>query len=375
MSENKEAGGKDGKKEATPPETKSEAGSMASKAGDGKKRMLSHSIYHFANRWKSALAWLANLIVPIIVGILLGTDPFPQSIPLFDFIKQNPIGSLLSGGVIALVSLAALIISHRREPTEESNVPNQSTDKHVRGWILATALSTCSFVLSFILLAVVVIRPPWCPSALCPPPELITNPKGIHDANLEVYLITVQSTSFVIPGDPASYSTSNLPENIGAERIDEKSSPFLYRVVLGVHSLQQGRFGIVLGQVNLVIRQVPPMPRPLSVWIKGHPVTFNTNSYKVIYQGQLAGHTLPAAYLPSPFGSVELAPGESDQLNLQVSSRVLADLQFQVQITYRVTDESQQHTLMLPYSFEVVFSDASNWRAYRLQSGHFVPTP
>lgn len=333
-----------------------------------------------AKLWVKFLSGLFGALMTSVVFGLFGLNPLPQTIPLADLSRRYPLQAFVIGGTFTAIFIAALILSSwpedpKTEDPKTEDPKNSRRTWHLSPWLFSAAISTISLSLFLALLATVLIRPSWCPSAICPPREPITNPNGIHDSNLEVYVITTQSTAFVIPGDPAQYSESTLPESIGAVRIDEKASPFLYRVVLGVHSLQQGQFGIVLEQVNLVIRQVPAMPRPLSVWIKGQAVTFNTNPYQVVYRGQLAGHILPAVYLPSPFGGVELAPGEADQLNLQVSSRMLAALQFQVQITYRVTNESQRHTLTLPFNFEVVFSDASNWHAYRLQSGHFVATP
>jgi hypothetical protein len=323
-----------------------------------------------ARLWVKFLAGLFGAMMTTVVLGLFGLNPLPQTVPLVDLSRRYPLEAFVIGGAFIAIFIAALILSSKPDD------PNNGVRTwHLSPWVFSAAISTICLSLFLALLATVLIRPSWCPSMICPSHEPITNPNGIHDANLEVYVITTQSTAFLIPGDPEQYTGSNLPESIGAVRIDEKAPPFLYRVVLGVHSLQQGQFGIVLEQVNLVIRQVPAMPRPLNVWIKGQPLTFNTNPYQVIYHGQLAGHTLPATYVPSPFGGVELAPGEADQLNLQVRSSTLADIQFQVQIIYRVTNESQRHTLMLPFNFEVVFSDASNWHMYLLQSGHFVGTP
>jgi hypothetical protein len=71
---------------------------------------------------------------------------------------------------------------------------------------------------------------------------------------------------------------------------------------------------------------------------------------------------------------VQLAPGEGDSLDIELTSRVPMDLQFAVQVTYRVITDSQVHTLTLPQVFEVVFlSPSASWRLYQLQNGHFVP--
>lgn len=175
----------------------------------------------------------------------------------------------------------------------------------------------------------------------------------------------------MIPGNPSQYSQNDLPQNIGAVNIGGK--PSLYRVVLGVHSLQQGRYGLLITQVALEIRQVPRMPRPLNVWARGSTLDYHTNPYLVVYSGQGPRDTLPARYLPIPYPApVQLRPGEADELDIQVSSRIVADIQFLVHVTYRVTNESQLHQLTLPPSFEIMFSDASNWNKYQLQNGYFA---
>jgi len=76
-----------------------------------------------------------------------------------------------------------------------------------------------------------------------------------------------------------------------------------------------------------------------------------------------------------PYARVQSTSGESDQLDVQVRSHVVADIQFQMQVTYQIATESQKYTLTLPTVFEVVFSDAENWHLYALQGGSFVPAP
>ncbi len=82
---------------------------------------------------------------------------------------------------------------------------------------------------------------------------------------------------------------------------------------------------------------------------------------------------LPAEFVSQLYGGIELAPGEADQLIIQVSSHMIADLHFRAQVTYRVSNESQLHVLLLPHVFEVVFSDNSNWHEYQLENGRFLP--
>lgn len=82
--------------------------------------------------------------------------------------------------------------------------------------------------------------------------------------------------------------------------------------------------------------------------------------------------TLPALYVRQPFGHVLLGPNETDALDIQVDSREVVDLQFKIQITYRIINESQSPTLTLPDVFEVVFSDGSNWHPWHLDADHLV---
>ena len=341
-----------------------------------KSNTFNRWLYNQSKRLRRYLVAQLILVLPAIVLLLLGFKDLPKSVPLLDIMKQYPIATPVIGGVLILLFLPMLIISFGPEPKDDNTISNTSPN---RWWIIASALSATSFVLSSTLLIIVLIRPPGCPTVLCSPPQtitqVVTNPRGVHDANLEVYFLTLQSTFFVIPGNPSQYSQNDLPQNTGAVRLDGKPSPSLYRVVLGVHSLQQGRYGLLITQVALEIRQVPLMPRPLNVWAAGSSLDYHTNPYLAVYKGQIPGDTLPASYLPIPYAHVQLSPGEADQLDIQVSSQVLADIQFRVQISYRITNEAQMHSLILPATFEVMFSDQSNWHEYQLQNGHFVTSP
>jgi hypothetical protein len=63
----------------------------------------------------------------------------------------------------------------------------------------------------------------------------------------------------------------------------------------------------------------------------------------------------------------------SDELDLQFIARVPVQLQFQVQVQYRVADLAQVHTLNLPNTFVVDFSNATDWNQYRVGDSGFVP--
>ena len=238
---------------------------------------------------------------------------------------------------------------------------------NVGGIALASVL-----IVALIARLVLYFQPSWCPQFLCPS-VLVTNPQGVHDSNLEVYFTALQSTSYEIPGNPENYVLSNLPKDVGAVHLDQPDLS-LYKVALGVHSIQQGRFGLFIVQVNLIIKHIPSTPYPLNLWTEGNLLEYNSNPYKVSYRGQSEEAILPATYTRSPYVPMQLLPGESDGLSLQVISYVPVSLQFSVQIIYRVANESQLYTLTLPRVFEVIFSNSSNWHPYTLQNGHFVPS-
>lgn len=333
-------------------------------------------IYYLARLWVRGLLAVAGALMLGIISILLGLSPAPQTVPVVTVVRQSPGVALAVGGFVLFATITAFQISRAPVPHgDDISEPDLSAGWHLPRLLISTAVSTISTTLLIALLSVVLVRPPWCPTALCPTPRtiVVTNPHGIHDSNLEVYFTALQSDTFVIPGDPATYSLSDTPETIGALRIDTKTLG-VYRVVLGVHSLQQGRFGMLITQVALVITQMPPIPRPLNVWVKGAPLTYTSDPFLAMYRGQQAGDTIAAFYTPLPGTHIQLAPGEADEVDLQVASHVPVDLRFQIQVTYRVTNESAEHTLTLPSTFEVVFSDASNWHPYHLQQdGRLVP--
>lgn len=339
------------------------------------KLRVSRRAYKLARLWERGLLTLAGIIMAGIISFLLGFNPVPQTVPLVAIVQRYPLAALVVGGILLFATFSALQISRQPAPKDDGDdaEPDLSAGWHLPRLLIATAISTASTTLFLALLAVVLLRPAWCPVALCPAPKVIaiTNPHAAHDSNLEVYFTALQSDTFVIPGDPARYTLGNAPQSIGAVRYDVKT-PQVYRVVFGIHSLQRGRFGMIISQVALVVAQVPPTPQPLNIWDKGAALNYNSDPFLAKYVGQEQGAIIPAVYTPLPGTHVQLNPGEADEVDLQVASRVPVDLRFQVQVTYRVTNESVEHTLTLPQTFEAVFSDGSNWHPYQL-SGHFVP--
>src|SRR5207247_9283330 len=131
------------------------------------------------------------------------------------------------------------------------------------------------------------------------------------------------------------------------------------RVLVEVDSLCQGKDSILSDHVVVLIKKVPPGPNPLRVLNKGPSLNYAANPYQAIYYGQRPGQALPAKYLPVPYAGVQLTSGESDQLDVQMTSQVPADIQFQMQVKYHIAGilPPKEYTLTLPTVFEGVFSD------------------
>ncbi len=340
------------------------------------------NVYKLSKTGRQYVVKTLPLVVPSFILMLLGFKQLPQSIPLLDIAKEHQVASPIIGAVLVLLFLTAMIISFLPEPkpSNKDKVPKRSVGWRIRPWVIATGISTTSFILSSMLLLIVLIRPGWCPSTLCLTPQPLIY--GPHDANLEVDFIAVQSPAYVLTKDPTQYSLSSrdLPRSdnqssIGAIRIDvqKKSSPYL--VALNIHNLRSEGFSMIIEEVALVVKQTPPIPHPLNVLIQPPSLIYQSdNVYSAVYRGQDTGAILPATYVRLPGGNVQLKPIETDSLLLQVVPHLVAatDLRFGVQITYRFANESYRYTFVPPYVFEVVFAKASNWNPYHLQGGQFV---
>jgi hypothetical protein len=323
------------------------------------------------------------LIVPSIILMLLGFKQLPSSIPLLNFAREHRVASPIIGAALVLLFVAAMIIPlfPTPEPKDENDGSQGSTGRPIRPWVIATAMSTTSSVISSILLLIVLIRPAWCPSTLCltlAPAPLIYGP---HDANLEVNFTAIQSPAYVLTKNPAQYSLSsnNLPTSndrtsIGAVLIDTQKTSSPYIVAFTIHDLRSKGYPMIIEEVALVVKQTPSTPPILNVLAQPPSLVYQDNLYNVGYQGQRINAVLPATYVHLPGGYVQLKPIETDSLLVQVTPRLVRaiDLRFSVQITYRIANDSRRYTFMPPYIFEVVFAKAWNWHPYHLQDGRLV---
>lgn len=312
---------------------------------------------------------LGYLLLGAGASILFGFTALPDSSPLLLTIQAHPTASIAIALLLVAITVAAFLL----HPKMRVDPPRHGSKlwRLSRTWA-SVVISTVSCVLFTALLLTVLFRPPWCPQAICPAPIAITDPTGIHDTNLDVYSKAVQSSVYVIPDDQLLYPSAQLPESIGAVRIDQQQFP-PYRVVVGIHSLQRGKYGLVIESVALRVVASEPLPAQVNVWSRGADREYNTNPFLVRYEGQPKGAQITSAFLGLPGGHVQLLPGEGDQLDVRVLSTVPVRLSFQIAITYRVSNDSFSHPLLLPTVYEVVFSDATHWVQYQYKDGHFVP--
>jgi transcriptional regulator with XRE-family HTH domain len=235
-----------------------------------------------------------------------------------------------------------------------------------RRWLAAVAgLATLVAALA----VATTVQPDWCLPAIC------TQPSDPHDQFLEADLTALQASSYVLAADPDSYSMARLPATSGsAAMVAQRVGPTVpFRVVIRVHDVRRNGTSMFIETVTLMLRQVSSVPTPLRVWERGSALDYGNNPYMAVYHGQARGVSLLARYAGIvPTAHVQLQPGESDELAVQVASSMPVQLEFQAQITYRIGSELQVRSLLLPYTFRVTYSDEMNWQPYQLREGHFV---
>jgi len=370
-----------GKSEASRNQSKDSTSSAVATPSTGNKTFYGQ-VYQLSKSARKYVSKKLPLIVPAIFLMLLGFRPLPSSIPLLNIVEAHSVASPIIGAILAVVFLAAMFISFLPEPRgkNDDNTPKHSSRWRIRPLVVATGMSTASFVISSTLLVIVLIRPAWCPNTLCFFPQISTY--GPHDTNLEVDFTAIQSPSYVLENAPSMYSLSskNLPrsddqKSIGAIRIDVRKLSSPYLVAFNIHNLRSVGFSMIIEQVALVVEQLPSIPHPLNVWSQPPSLVYQSgNLFSVTYGGQDVHAVLPATYVPLPGEHMQLKPVETDSLLMRIIPHVIAAtaLRFSLQITYRFANESRRYTFNPGYVFEVVFAKTPNWNTYHLQDGQLV---
>jgi hypothetical protein len=320
-----------------------------------------------AEALRQYLKTLIGSTLLLLFYTLVGLNSPATYPPLFAIIHQHETVSIIVIIFVTVYLVRVLLVGTKSEQ-EEDKKPKQSQHQYLHPLLFLNIISYTSSFFLLVVLLLLLIRPAGCPTAICPTPQriLVFHPQGIHDRNLEMYFIANQSTFYVIPGNPSQYTQSNLPQAIPALHTDGEKSLLFYNLSIGLNSLQQGHFGMIIEEVNLAILQVAPLPHPLNVWndTSSYVHYENENQYRGIYLGQQAGAVIPTDYLRFQYGFVQLKPGEADQIDIHVISRIEANIWFTVQVVYRIDNESQLYTLRLPQQFEIMFANKSDWHLY-----------
>ena len=189
-------------------------------------------VHHFARLWLQGLKWFYLLVVAGVVAILFGFNPSPSSIPILTEIQRYPLIGLAA--VLLFILFTSLAVFLERHP-DIFEGPRQVPS--VLSVLTSVVLSSTGFVLFTALLVVVLARPSWCPTQICPAAPVVHQPGSAYDSNLEIYPIGVQSTTFAIPGYPPSYTAQTAPKSIGVERLDTTPED-VYKVAFSLHNLR-----------------------------------------------------------------------------------------------------------------------------------------
>jgi hypothetical protein len=332
------------------------------------------TIHRIARAWSTFVAWIAALVFAGIIDILLGLNTLPKSIPLVELVQSNAVGAVGFCLAFVTITVVAFFVLRANDNSQPSHQNDPASPLRWLRIVLPTIISTTSFALFAALLATVLLRPSWCPPALCPAPSIVYAPNSIHDNNLEMYLTDLQTGYYAIPGNPSQYNATNAPHSIGVVRVD-KAAAQSYRVIFTLHSVRRSGYDIIIEQIAVHIQDVPITPQPLNVWNRGSPQYLNY-PFVANYAGQAPGVTVPATF-DTPVPSIlELASGEADTVGLQIAATSRADVRFSISVQYRIANEATiSPPVTLPGTFEVIFTDGSNWHQYTLDGNRFTPSP
>lgn len=318
---------------------------------------------------------LVEIIIGVVAGLLLGIGSAPSTIPILTLIRTHPPIAIAIGLALLVILILAPLISSddAREDVENTGGEEPYTSPSGRLWF-ASATSLVSLLLLFSLFGLITIRPSWCPTSICPAPQLVvvTNRNGVNDGVMESYYLAQQSDDFAMTQDPTTYTFSNLPVSVGA--IELGKSPTPYNAIIGIHSLQRNtRYGLIIDGVDLVIDKVTPITGPVDVFIQGANLTYATRIYTIAYIGEPTGSKLPTN---PPKLVIGLEVGGSDELSVRITSATEVSLQFHLQVRYhQIVGGALVRTLVIPHEFAVDFVAPAHWKPYIFSGGKMIPQP
>jgi hypothetical protein len=274
---------------------------------------------------------IASALFISAVLALFDVSPTPRLNNIFQALHASPLATSLVIVFVVVLSSSAAYFRFRPPTSFGSSIPLST--------IIAAGIAGLELISLVAIMSVVVIRPAWCQgSPFCPSTAI-----GSHDTNLDTYYLAQQSTE-TLAGAPTT-----AVETLGS------SSP--YRVAIGIHSLLQGQETIVIDGVTIHIDSTSRLPQSITPVSAGAGREYDTNVYLATYQGQGAGTNLTAQFqVPFPTTEhVQLIANESDQLDVEVNSTVVADLQFHVTVSYHIAGTAPEHSVTLQHPFTVLF--------------------
>lgn len=328
-----------------------------------------------------AFQMLANLTLPSGNASVLEQKPLPGEFSAESEAHQKPTDLTFPEGS------SQTLVHGLPKVTEEGKHHSGGSTHKLKNLRKRRLLVSLAILLALGLSLVSFLPFRVCSFAFCHPSQQpIKQPSPlsggeVQDQNLSVELIDVVSPSFVFLDDPNYYSASNtLPRSISAVLLAKNTTSYC-NIIIAVQNLRFGGVDILIDDLALKLQHIPITPRPLRVWTPGVSTTYNAYPYPVTYQGQSLDELPNQLLYAVPPQNVILQParnnhaGESNQLSIQVMSTVTAYLQFQIQVSYQIANAARVYTLILSQTFQVVFSDASNWQEYILKNGSLVRDP
>lgn len=349
-----------------------------------------HVLFGLAKGWVGVLGLVEASVGAGITSAVkdAATSWMPSAHTIADFARSYPAVTALVGAfVVVLTGVAAWIVWHANpdQPEAQSGGGQQPA---LLGWALrpqaayaSLGLATASSLAFGGLVGLLVVRPAWCPQAVCAP-TLAAYP-GPHDQYLGASVVAVQADTYVIPKDPASYTMANLPATDGPRAVaalltvpaDPTHLPpeSSYRVAVKLQNLWPDFGDMSIESIALEVDRAAPVGH-VNAWRKGATWKLTNNPFGAQYLGQPAGSRVAAAFEGRPLlGHVQLKPGESDTVTIEISSAASIDLTYRVLVTYRSLEQGDLHTFRVPDPVEVWFAGSVDWYEYVLSGGRFTP--
>jgi hypothetical protein len=329
-----------------------------------------------AKWWATTISALAISVLTSIANLLAGIQPMPTAVPVLKLLQRNPFLIATLASIALLVTVAAWMANRFNangggEMTQPATSPLTN-----RIWItVSSSFAAASTSALIVLMTLIIFQPAWCPQSLC------RQPTGPHDSSLEVRFTSLQSEAFLLTADPITATIKDmpsplLPTSVAAVRLatglPRQAAP-TGSVALLLHNLERSS-PLIMEDVALKPLSAQSVRVPLRVIRVTSSVSYGHNLYQFTYNGELPGQLVSSLHTGiDALGHVQLQPGESDEIVVQVASKQLVELRFHIQIVYRKSNESTLHQFELPNDFLMVVSDQLNWQLYTFQGGRIVP--